>query len=73
MNICLWVPEWDACRFLSPDSDGLVHVLNQNWKNKITLNCRHVLKRLLDKVNSELFGFCQRKRLRPNRVAFILE
>lgn len=57
VNICSWVPEWDAFRLLSPDSDGLVHVLNQNWKNKITPNCRRVLKSLVDKVNSELFGF----------------
>ena len=73
MNICSLVPEWGACRLLSPDSDGLVHVLNQNWKNKSTPNCRHVLKSLLDEVNSELFGFHQRKRLCPNRVAFVLE
>lgn len=46
-----------GCALSGPGTDGLVHVFNRNWKNRITPNCRPVLKSLLDKVSSGPFDF----------------
>lgn len=59
-----------GCRLPSCGSGGMVHVLNQNWKNKVIPNCRPFLKSLLGKVSSRLFDFHQ---CCPNRITFTLE
>lgn len=60
-----------GCKLAGPGMDGLVH-LHQNWKNKITPNCRLFWKSILDKVCG-LFDFYQERKLSPKRVRFLLE
>lgn len=57
LNHCLLVDAGMGCALSGPGTDGLVHVFNRNWKNRITPNCRPVLKNLLDKVSSGPFDF----------------
>lgn len=61
-----------GCRFSGLRADGLVHLLTQNWDNKITPLCSPFLQSLLDKVSSGLFDF-QGEKLCSNRVMFIRE